>query len=173
MGYSAIAIANFFIDKSLKTGIQLTDMMLQKMVFFAHAVYMKTRHEPLIDDAIIAMQHGPVIMSLYRMLKKYGRNPVTQQIVVAVPSDDEWFDWQSAIPSVQANDTERRAFLENAWGRLSKMTARELRKASHAKGGAWYRTVESQGLNPGNEDDVKRIPRNLTILDNIIQECGR
>ncbi len=80
MGYSAIAIANFFIDKSLKTGIQLTDMMLQKMVFFAHAVYMKTRHEPLIDDAIIAMQHGPVIMSLYQELKSTAGTPLHSRL---------------------------------------------------------------------------------------------
>ena len=80
MSYSAIAVANYFIDKSLSNNCPVTNMKMQKLVFFAHAVYFHERHQPLISDPITAMQHGPVIMSLYTHLKKYGSSPIKQTI---------------------------------------------------------------------------------------------
>ena len=44
MPYSAIAVANYFIDKSKK----LTNMRLQKMVFFCHARWLKEQGSGLI-----------------------------------------------------------------------------------------------------------------------------
>ena len=174
MSYSAIAVANYFIDKSLKTGVDVTNMKLQKLVYFAHAVYMKSNDgEPLILDPVIAMQHGPVIMSLYQELKQYGKSPITSLITIARPTGDDLFAWQSVVPVIPSTDTNITSFLDFAWGKLSPMTAWQLRTSSHDPGGAWYKTVESQKINPNSEDELRRLPRNLTILDKTIQECGR
>ena len=77
MCYTANAVANYFIKKSLDEKIPLTHMHLQKMMFFAHAFYFKHYGKPLISDPFVAWQHGPVIETLYHDLKKYGNEEIT------------------------------------------------------------------------------------------------
>ena len=65
MPYPAIAVANYFIDKSK----ELTNMRLQKMVFFCHARWLKEQGRPLITEPVVAWPHGPVTPVLYDALK--------------------------------------------------------------------------------------------------------
>ena len=64
--------------------------------------------------------------------------------------------------------------MNQVWDKLSGVETWRLRALSHAEGGAWFQTVENQNIDPKNDEDVKeKLPRNLTILDSVIQECGR
>lgn len=173
MSYSAIAVANYFIDKSLSSKRTVTNMKMQKLVYFAHAVYFHEHHEPLISDPVTAMQHGPVIMSLYVRLKRYGSSPITQKIEIAQESDDLIYAWESVIPSIRKEDTDTRAYLDRVWTKLSPLEAWQLRAVSHMEGGAWYKTLTNFGIDPKNSEAVANLPRNLTILDNVIEECGK
>ena len=79
--YSAIAIANYFIQKSLdeKTD-DLSPMKLQKLVYFAHAWYLIYQDGgKLINEAIEAWSYGPVINSVYHEFKHNGRNSITEK----------------------------------------------------------------------------------------------
>ena len=173
MSYSAIAVANFFIDKSLSTNAPITNMKIQKMVFFAHAVYFHERHQPLISDPVTAMQHGPVIISLYAHLKRYGSSNIKKKIEIAQESNDLFFPWETVIPCIRKDDADTRAYLDRVWSKLSPLEAWQLRAVSHMKGGAWYKTVSEFGIDPNNPDAIAHLPRNLTILDNVIEECGK
>jgi len=189
MCFSAAAVANFFIQKSLDLKIPVSNMHLQKMVFFAHAAYYKSVEEPLIEEAVVAWQHGPVIESLYYDLKQYGNAQVDDLIVSVEPSKGfQTFPFKFFTPVVPDNSVETTNFLNEVWNKLSTVDTWRLRMASHAKGGAWYTTVKNyaeslkdeQGnqkypnFDPSGDDKVAAIlPRNLTILDSVIQKCGR
>ena len=173
MSYSAIAVANYFIDKSLFSNRPVTNMKMQKLVFFAHAVYFHERHQPLISDPVTAMQHGPVIMSLYTHLKRYGSSSITKKIEIAQETDDLFFSWETVIPCIRKEDADTRAFLDRVWEKLSPLEAWQLRAVSHMEGGAWYMTLRKFGIDPSNSIAVANLPRNLTILDNIIEACGK
>ena len=77
MAYSAKAIANYFLRRAKDDGRTLDHLQLQKLVYFAHAVYFNQMKEPLIVDPVFAWKHGPVIQTLYDELKCYGNGPIT------------------------------------------------------------------------------------------------
>lgn len=189
MCFSARAVANFFIKKSLDTHIPVSNMHLQKMVFFAHAAYYKSVGEPLIEEPIIAWQHGPVIESLYHDLKQYKNGRIDELILSFEPS--KWprpFPFKFFTAVIPNDSVEIIDFLNEVWNKLAKIDPWRLRMASHAIGGAWYTTVKNYAENlidkngerkfkdfdPSDDSKVAEIlPRNLTILDSVIQECGR
>ena len=174
MCYSATAIANYFIDKSIKEKRGLTPLHIIKMTYFSHAVFFNSNHKALFSDPVVAWKHGPVIVSLYHSLKCYGNNPVTDMISVAKPvSDGGKFSFKLVIPSIRTDDTEIIDFLNLAWEKLSSIDTWRLREYSHEKGGAWYETVKEKISDPSDDKLLSNLPRNLTILDSVIERCGR
>ena len=181
MCYSAIAIANYFIQKGKDFAVPLSNMHLQKMVFFAHAAYFKENERPLIVDPVMAWLHGPVIESLYHELKRYGNGDIKELVSKVVPcQDDKPFPCKLVIPGVREDDNDTIAYLSKVWKTLAHVETWKLRKLSHEKGGAWYKTIldyaksQDRKIDPSNDAEVEAfLPRNLVILDPVIQECGR
>ena len=175
MCYSATAIANYFITRSKETNTPISNMHLQKMLFFAHAAYFKESKEPLFSDPVVAWQHGPVVVSVYHRLKQYKNGVVNDEI--AVLKDDggkNTFPCSLVIPTVRPKDKEIVDYLNYVWEQLSTVETWRLRALSHAKGGAWYHTLKEHNIDPDNDEDVaNNLPRNLTILDSTIMEYGR
>lgn len=71
-------IADFFIDFSQNHGDCLTNLKLQKLVYYAQAWYLGINGSSLIESDFQAWVHGPVCPSLYRRFKKYGWNPISE-----------------------------------------------------------------------------------------------
>lgn len=171
MAYSAKAIANYFLERAKDAGETLDHLQLQKLVYFAHAVYFKRNKEPLIADPVFAWKHGPVIQTLYDALKRYGSGPVTDYL-----SSWKWDPkngMSSTVPIVNPGDAGTRSFLDNAYNSLHSLAGWRLRCVSHAKDGAWYKTVRGQNIDPNDENSLRELPRNLVILDKEIMECGK
>lgn len=80
MSYFAATIANAFIDIAIDNGFYLTNIKLQKLVYFAHGWYLAFTGTPLIDDDVQSWKYGPVIQSLHYELKHYGTDPITKKI---------------------------------------------------------------------------------------------
>lgn len=79
MAYSAMQIANAFIDISRRTPERLPDltpMKLQKLMFFAQSWYLKEHSLRLIDDTFYRWDYGPVIPSVYYEFRNSGGNPI-------------------------------------------------------------------------------------------------
>ena len=79
MCYSAIAVANAFIDIAADNGFYLTNLKLQKLVYFAHGWYLAFADAPLITDEIQSWRYGPVIHNLYSALRHYGSRPINKK----------------------------------------------------------------------------------------------
>ena len=170
--YSAIAVANFFIGRSLADRVPRTNLALQKLVFFAHAAHFKGRGEPLVSDPVTAWPYGPVFVDLYRALAAHGARPVPGKIRVPVLTAGGGAS--VVVPEVPARDADTTAFLQDAWESMGRFPAGKLVSASHSRGGAWFETVQKFVADP---DDMERVfaelPRNVTVLDEAIQRCGR
>lgn len=59
-------VAKYILDKSGK----MTHMKLQKLVYYAQAWGLVWDEKPLFDDPIEAWINGPVVPSLFRLLRK-------------------------------------------------------------------------------------------------------
>lgn len=65
---------------SSKDGDGISNLKLQKLVYYAQGFHSAIFDSPLFADEISAWTHGPVVADLYHQFKNHGSNhiPVTQ-----------------------------------------------------------------------------------------------
>lgn len=74
---SAYDVANMFVKlNDTESGDVLTNLKLQKLVYYAQGFSLAIFNKPLFNDEISAWEHGPVVADLYHKLKKYGYRQV-------------------------------------------------------------------------------------------------
>jgi len=74
---TAQQIADYFLTLvDEEAGDALSNLKLQKLVYYAQGFSLAITGKPLFSETIQAWQHGPVIPGLYRNLKRHGSEPV-------------------------------------------------------------------------------------------------
>jgi len=73
---SCYDVADYFLWKAQKSGSFVSNLKLQKLVYYAQAWYLANHKRPLFNERIEGWVHGPVIPDLYRKYKKYSYNPI-------------------------------------------------------------------------------------------------
>ncbi|NEQ88812.1 MAG: SocA family protein [Moorea sp. SIO2I5] len=70
--------AHYFIRKSYDDGMEaeMTNMKLQKLLYYAQSLHLALYDEPLFDEEIQAWQRGPVCKTVYRVYNEYGGKPL-------------------------------------------------------------------------------------------------
>lgn len=127
--YSSRAIANAILQIAHDSGGQLTNMQLQKLVYFAHGWHLALKDEPLFEDAVKAWNFGPVIPPLYNKLKKYGNETVTEPI-----STDE----------TEPIDSYVAALLNRIYAIYGHMSGAQMSYLTHKEGTPWATTWKSE-----------------------------
>lgn len=85
--YKAIDIAEYFIYLSSKDPIDedenknpifegITNLKLQKILYFAQAYFMVKTSQPLFEEKIEAWKYGPVVREVYAKYKENGSSPI-------------------------------------------------------------------------------------------------
>jgi len=125
MTKSAVAVAQAFLDLANSEGVRLTNMHLQKLVYFAHGVYLAAYNgEPLISDEVKAWDFGPVIPPLYEKLRIYGGGFVDPDLAPETRG------------SISPNDREGQAIL-STWYSYKHHSGWDLSVISHARNSPW------------------------------------
>jgi len=71
--YSAFDIANYFLFKAQEEEQELlSNLKLQKLVYYAQGLHLAIFGDPLFKEKIKAWQYGPVIPELYHLYKECG-----------------------------------------------------------------------------------------------------
>ena len=74
----SFACANYILDKLESYKIKdITNLKLQKLLYFAYGIHLALYDTPLFDTPIQAWKLGPVVPSVYREFKVHGENPIT------------------------------------------------------------------------------------------------
>lgn len=70
-------VANFFIDLALNSeDDNITNLQLNKLLYFAQGHYLARTGKPLFDEEIEAWKYGPVVPCVYQAYKVCGRSPI-------------------------------------------------------------------------------------------------
>ena len=83
-------IARYFVSLvDEEAGDSITNLKLQKLLYYAQGVNLALNDEVLFPDAIEAWTHGPVVPTVYRAYKQHGGEaiPVEQVNLEAYPKD--------------------------------------------------------------------------------------
>lgn len=78
-----VAKALLIID-ALKDDAGMSNLKLQKLIYYTQGFFLALHNKPLFDEPIEAWQHGPVSPSVYHHYKQHGSNiipaPVGQKL---------------------------------------------------------------------------------------------
>ncbi|QQP87875.1 SocA family protein [Skermanella sp. TT6] len=76
---TARQIADYIIRFSQDRGDPITNLKLQKLVYYSHAWHLALTGRPLFSERIEAWVHGPVVPSLYQEFRGYKWNPISER----------------------------------------------------------------------------------------------
>jgi uncharacterized phage-associated protein len=70
-------VADYFLSLvDDEAGDSLSNLKLQKLIYYAQGFHLALTGKPLFGEAIEAWEHGPVIPALYRKFKHYGSGAI-------------------------------------------------------------------------------------------------
>ena len=73
-------IADYFIWLANYTGSFISNLKLQKLVYYAQAWYLAIHDKPLFDEDFEAWIHGPVIPELYKEYCGFKWKPILKEV---------------------------------------------------------------------------------------------
>ena len=78
MAYKTLDIANELLKRAAENGggELMTNLKLQKMLYYEQGFHLAYFNEPLFDDPIEAWQYGPVVPVVYDHYKDNGRDGI-------------------------------------------------------------------------------------------------
>jgi uncharacterized phage-associated protein len=134
---NAIALANYFIDKSLSENIPIYQLGLMKRVYIAHGFTLAFFDKSAIDprfDVVEAWKYGPVIPSVYHSFKHNGNSAIIEKSVV-VTDVLENGQVQFSAPTLENKDI---IDVTNfVWDRYINFTDSQLVDLTHREGTPW------------------------------------
>ena len=82
------AVANFIIDMAIEKDKPVTNLKLQKIMFFLQGYCLSKYKAPLIDGSFSKWRYGPVEEEVYIEFKNNGSMPITYEYKIAYIEDD-------------------------------------------------------------------------------------
>lgn len=122
--YKAIEIAKYVVSKCYEDGYPISNLQLQKILYFIQKTYLQKHNHPLFQESIEAWQFGPVVPTVYYFFCFYGSMKITIIYQTNLDSND-----QKII-----NDIVQKKRLVNPW---------DLVEETHVLNGAWDRTYQN------------------------------
>jgi uncharacterized phage-associated protein len=129
--YSAKKVAKYLIylgsqavigDNQVREGV--TNLKLQKLLYFAQAYYLAKLNRPLFSNRIEAWKYGPVVPDVYREYKNYNSKPIIE------------------LKETSGISQEDKKMLQNIWETFGGYSAGRLVDISHAHS-PWKEAYES------------------------------
>lgn len=152
MSYDGRAIGNFVLDFCDARGRGISNLALQKIVYFCHVWSLIELHKPLIKHKFEAWELGPVLPYLYRDFREFDRTPIKGRArgLDPVSGDIRTVGYQFAPETVR--------FLEITTDFYSRLRVGDLVELSHVEGGPWHKVWYHRGIvNPGMKIDDAEI----------------
>jgi uncharacterized phage-associated protein len=155
MAYPASLIAYAFVKKGIDEGLFVTQMKLQKLVYFAQGVHLAKYGKPLINETFQAWMYGPVIPEIYQDFKLYGSRPI-------INTAD--FTPSSTYKPPFRLDDEALDTINYSWGVLKDISAMSLSYWTHRADGPWSKVYDPEVKStPIHNDDIQQYFQKLLI----------
>lgn len=147
-------VANYMLDAAAERGILLTNLSLQKLLFFAHAICLAERGKTLVSGYFEAWQFGPVHPAVYQAFKQAGADPISFRAHAFDPVSFQ------KRPLETLSDQAAKDICYRVVVQFGGMTAGRLVDITHAKGGPWDYVVSSA---KSKANVGLRIPDNIIV----------
>ena len=141
---SADTLARYAIQKCINDGYPISNLQLQKILYFCQKQYLQNTGDVLFDDEIQAWQYGPVVPAVYRTFSLWGGRKINW---LSTP-----FDTGRVPKNMQeiVNPIIESKRVKEPWQLVSE---------THLPGSAWYKVYS------GGSGDGKTIPIGIIRSD--------
>lgn len=153
--YDPRAIANMIVEEGQQVGRPVTNLALQKLLYFAHALFLVERKQPLVSGYFEAWQYGPVHPTVYQAFKGAEDQPITFLATAMNALTGE----RTRLPN--PTDPEIVQHIRRVMMSYGRLTPGRLVDISHAKDAPWHFIVESA---------KHTVAIGLRISDDVIKE---
>jgi uncharacterized phage-associated protein len=77
---TAEQVASYFVWRCNTSGESITNLKLQKLLYYAQGWHLALCDRPLFSDLIRAWVHGPVVKPVYTKYREFGGCPITTAV---------------------------------------------------------------------------------------------
>jgi uncharacterized phage-associated protein len=145
--HTASEIAEYIVRLATAHGDDISPMKLQKILYYAQGAFLALKGEPIFDDEMHALPHGPVVLSVYEEYKKFGDKPIDRK----------------TCDNADLSDVEKTA-LNELYKKYRSFTASELRNKTHGET-PWADTQKNHVI---SKDRIKVYFKDNIYADNLL-----
>lgn len=131
--YSVTEIARYVVSKCYRDGKPVSNLQLQKMLYFLQILFLEAFEAPLFEEEFEAWPYGPVMPSVYRKYSIFGGSPIEMA-------------FSGAEFSIRRD---HRSFLDAAIEVLREKSPWDLVRISHADNSPWDVVYNQMGCHKG------------------------
>lgn len=115
--YPATTIAKWFAAWAEAEDADLSNLKLQKLLYYSQGHFLALHHAPLFNEPVQAWAHGPVVADVYHAFKSFGSDDVRL-------TESDPFQWDDVDPVTTQ-------FLIQVWNTYGGFAAWRLRNMTH------------------------------------------
>ncbi len=127
-----IDVSEYLIQLGFYEDKLLSNISLQKILYFAQGFHLATSDKVLFSEQIFAWEFGPVVKQVYHTYKKYGNNFLYPHAYTHSRSESILNNF-----SLQSKD-----LIDNVWNLFKDYAPFELVNMTHAIGSPWHDIYE-------------------------------
>jgi uncharacterized phage-associated protein len=75
------SVAHYFLQRTIDDGELISPLKMQKLVYYAYVWVLVKLRIKLFDESMQAWPNGPVVPSLYHLLKGCGSSPIDVELL--------------------------------------------------------------------------------------------
>ena len=136
--YNAMQVADYIIDYCTKKGEPISNLKLQKLLYFLWVEFYKKYQRSLFSDSMYAWQFGPVVPDVYYEYCTYGGRPINLKCETEIEEEDK-------------------KDLERIIDEYRLIPVNELVNRTHQQDTAWYSVYD------GGKGNHQKIPFDILI----------
>lgn len=116
---SAIDVARFliFLKNNDHRGLSLSNLKLQKLLYYCQGYFLAMYNKPMFNDKIEAWKYGPVVRNVYNVYSEYGDLDITEEV---------------DLDSLQLND-QKLSIIAYVWKELGELRPTTLVDKTHSE----------------------------------------
>ena len=154
--YDPRRVANFILDEAEQRKLEITNLALQKLLYFAHGLFLLKHKQPLVSGYFEAWDYGPVHVGVYEAFKCSKNKPITFR----AESKDILSGEAKPIPELEDQSAKDVVLQILLFGQLS---PHRLVAISHAENSPWHFIVDKAGTDGPKVANGSRIPDSVIV----------
>ena len=140
MTYKVLDIAVYTINYSQYIKHPISNLKLQKLLYFIQGAFLAANGTPCFDEEIEAWSYGPVVPSVYKKFKRYGSNNIPRIEEYVISSSANNIEIKSC-KAINISETDL-SFINSIIDKFKYISATSLINITHQFDSPWHKSYK-------------------------------